>query len=167
LASLGCMAYELYKQEKLPKGMVYMHEKGFSDEKNLIAPCGNFCGSCALYRCAAMGDTEGQRRLAEHFSKGFPQYHSEPEGMVCIPCGENFDRCWSPDCEVYICCVKEERLDFCYECDDFPCEKLRPYRGCPPAHNLKVYNLLRIKKIGWREWLEKQKEDTRELHARY
>ena len=143
-------------------------KRDFSDEKNLIGPCGNFCGSCDLYRCAAMGDIEGQKRLAEYFNRYFPQYAPfSIKGMVCISCRENFDRCWSPDCGVYICCVKEERLDFCYECDDFPCEKLRPYRGCPPAHNLKVYNLLRIKKIGWREWLEKQKEDTRELHARY
>lgn len=140
--------------------------RDFSDEKNLIAPCGNFCGSCDLYRCAAIGDVEGQKRLAEWFNEHFPKYQFEAEGMVCIPCREDFERCWSPDCVVYICCVRKKKLDFCYECDDFPCERLRPRRSID-AHNLKVYNLLRIKRMGWREWLEEQKEDPRELHARY
>lgn len=49
-----------------------MDIKGFprrSEEKNLIAPCGIFCGACDLYRCAANGDTEEQERLAEFFRK--------------------------------------------------------------------------------------------------
>ena len=139
---------------------------GITENKNLIAPCGNFCGACDMYRCAAHGNKAGQEKLAEYFRK-----HHDPDAqadwMVCIPCRENLEKCWSPDCKVFECCVNRKHLDFCYECEDFPCELLKPHGGCPPAHNLKVFNLLRIKKLGWQKWLEEAKSDSRELHARY
>ena len=31
---------------------------------------------------------------------------------------------WSPDCWILECCVDKKKLEFCYECEDFPCDKL-------------------------------------------
>ena len=137
-----------------------------TDEKNLIAPCGNFCGACDLYRCAANADRAGQERLAEHFRKHHDP-NAQADWMACVPCRENIEKCWSNDCKVFHCCVKEKGLDFCSNCENFPCDLLKPFSGCPPAHNLKVFNLVRIKKLGWKKWLEEAEADPRELHARY
>mgnify|MGYP003806128979 FL=1 len=140
---------------------------GITDEKNLVAPCGNFCGACDMYRCAAHGNRAGQEKLAERFRKHLGMPDAQTEWMVCVPCRQNLEKCWSADCKVFHCCVKEKGLDFCFECDDFPCDLLKPCSGCAPAHNLKVFNLVRIQKLGWKKWLEEATADPRELHARY
>jgi hypothetical protein len=46
----------------------------------------------------------------------------------------------------------------CCDCDDFPCAFLAPVAdlaGLRP-HNIKVYNLCRIKKVGLDLWIEKE-----------
>lgn len=67
-----------------------------------------------------------------------------------------------PICETYKC-VTERGINFCYECDDFPCEKLQPIVNFEifMPHNSKVYNLLMIKKLGLVKWNEicEQKSD--------
>lgn len=48
----------------------------------------------------------------------------------------------------------EKGHNFCYECEDFPCEKLQPIVNFEIflPHNSKIYNLLMIKKLGIVEW---------------
>jgi len=46
-------------------------------------------------------------------------------------------------------------VTYCYECADFPCEKLMPtFQGAKFPHNMKVYNLCRMKLIGIDKWIE-------------
>jgi hypothetical protein len=58
-----------------------------------------------------------------------------------------------------LACVKEKGVDFCYECPQFPCDKLQPCasRSEKLPHNLKVYNLCRIKQIGLEAWSNETK----------
>jgi len=67
-----------------------------------------------------------------------------------------------PVCKTYKC-VTERGYNFCYECDDFPCEKLQPIVNFEifMPHNSKVFNLLMIKKLGLVKWNEicEQKSD--------
>ena len=58
-----------------------------------------------------------------------------------------------PECQTYEC-VKSKGSEFCYECKDFPCEKLQPILNFEifGPHNSKVYNLIMIQKLGLEEW---------------
>ena len=60
-----------------------------------------------------------------------------------------------PTCKTYQC-VQERGFNFCYECEDFPCEKLQPILNFEifAPHNSKVYNLLMIQKLGIAKWNE-------------
>lgn len=60
-----------------------------------------------------------------------------------------------PKCKTYQC-VQEKGFNFCYECDEFPCEKLQPILNFEifAPHNSKVYNLLMIQKLGIAKWNE-------------
>ena len=53
-------------------------------------------------------------------------------------------------------CITEKGHDFCFECNDFPCEKLQPIVNFEifMPHNSKIYNLLMIKKLGIEKWNE-------------
>ncbi len=60
-----------------------------------------------------------------------------------------------PICKTYQC-VQEKGFNFCYECNDFPCEKLQPILNFEIffPHNSKIYNLLMIQKLGLTKWNE-------------
>jgi hypothetical protein len=71
------------------------------------------------------------------------------------------------DCATYECCVNKKMVVFCFQCDEFPCMRLAPSldsaeRGYP--HNIKLYNLGRIKAIGVEKWAEQEVDDIRELY---
>jgi len=63
-------------------------------------------------------------------------------------------------CQTYDCCVNKRGLDFCYQCDDFPCLKLAPIseRAEVRRHNTKIYNLLMLKKLGLDKYIQKSGE---------
>ena len=67
-----------------------------------------------------------------------------------------------PTCKTYEC-VTSKGFNFCYECEDFPCEKLQPILNCEifAPHNSKVYNLVMIKKLGIVKWNEICEEKTK------
>ncbi|MFX0075579.1 MAG: DUF3795 domain-containing protein [Candidatus Hermodarchaeota archaeon] len=60
-----------------------------------------------------------------------------------------------PVCKTYQC-VTEKGHEFCYECSDFPCEKLQTIVNFEIflPHNSKIYNLLMIQKLGLSKWDE-------------
>ncbi len=113
-----------------------------NDERlSLVAACGIDCGNCSLYLCrdnAALTDHLVQRGIAR-------------EKLPCPGCRAAEGRCpviGSP-CETYEC-VHLKEVDFCSECGDFPCPKLCPAsnRADVLPHNLKVFNLCTIERIG-------------------
>ena len=57
----------------------------------------------------------------------------------------------------YACAVNDKKLGFCYECEDFPCLKLAPCadRAQETPHNIKVYSLIWLQKLGIDAWFEK------------
>jgi len=102
-------------------------------KKEMIAVCGLDCSSCDIRK--ASHDSEAARRLVAWFKK--EGWLKENEGieeaikrnMYCNGCRSDRSVHWSPDCWILKCCVDEKRLDFCYECDIFPCEKLVEWSG--------------------------------------
>ncbi len=60
-----------------------------------------------------------------------------------------------PVCKTFQC-ITNKGYEFCYECEDFPCEKLQPIVNFEifTPHNSKVYNLLMIEKLGLSKWNE-------------
>ena len=67
-------------------------------------------------------------------------YHLPPEGCATLTC------------------AKDKGVEFCSDCDDFPCSYLAPLADGAERypHNLKLYNLCRIKKIGVELWIEQE-----------
>jgi hypothetical protein len=71
----------------------------------------------------------------------------------------------SEPCNVYRC-IQEKGLDFCCECDDFPCDHLHPYADMAPhvPHNTKVFNLCLIKKMGLERWAEEKARSVKDTY---
>jgi len=63
-------------------------------------------------------------------------------------------------------CVKSKGAEFCHECSDFPCLFLAPMadEAAKYPHNMKLYNLCRIKKVGIERWIE---EEAGQIRKKY
>lgn len=104
--------------------------------KKKHAPCGIYCPTCP----------------------GVQAYR-------CKGCRENKGQILKfPVCKTYECATGKGH-EFCYECDDFPCEKLQPIANFEIflPHNSKIYNLLMIQKWGLEEW-DKICEEKQKLY---
>jgi hypothetical protein len=119
------------------------------DKKALVAPCGLDCFNCEIYKDnltsnmaemlhAKLGvdvkdiPCEGCRRQeGRHF-------HFPPEGCATLDC------------------AKSKGVELCCDCNEFPCALLAPMAdgAARYPHNMKVYNLCRIKKDGLERWIE-------------
>ena len=123
------------------------------EERALISPCGLYCGGCALYK--ARTDEALRQKIAER--RGIPV----GELPLCAGCRPSKGRVRAsggdPVCSTYACAVDDRGVEFCYECEDFPCLKLAPCadRAQEIPHNTKVYNLILLQKLGIDTWLER------------
>ena len=122
-------------------------------ERALITPCGLDCGSCPLYM--ARTDETLRKKIAER--QGIPV----EKVLVCAGCrplqGLIPVLGLEAVCDIYACAVDDKKVEFCYECEDFPCLKLAPCadRAQEIPHNTKIYNLIWLQKLGVDAWLEK------------
>jgi len=121
-------------------------------ERMLIAPCGIYCGNCVLYR--AHTDQALREKIAQRL--GIPA-KKVPVCIGCRPAKGNIKVAeGTPICDTYACAVNNKRVEFCYQCEDFPCLKLAPCadRAQEIPHNTKVYSLVLLQKLGVDAWLE-------------
>ncbi len=122
------------------------------DIRNLTAPCGIDCFNCDLH------EDNITEELVEMISKNM----NIPEALVyCKGCRDQKGKIM----DAFACktwdCVSEKGYEFCYECDEFPCGK---FLTCADGaskfpHNYKMYNLCRIKLLGFEKWAEEAKSN--------
>ena len=130
------------------------------EERTLISPCGLYCGSCTRYR--ARSDEALRKKMAER--EGI----AVEEVRLCVGCRQSGGMASRGDvaCDTYACAVDAKEVEFCYECEDFPCLKLAPCadraQGIP--HNTKIYSLILLQKLGLDAWLEEYETRLRQYY---
>ena len=90
-------------------------------ENKMIAVCGLICNGCDILE--ATNDKKIAHEIADWFKK---EKHIEVkiEDIHCDGCKGDRKKHWSADCWILQCCVDKKGLDFCFQCEDFPCKKL-------------------------------------------
>ena len=108
-------------------------------EEELIAPCGMNCAVCIAY----------QARKLDLKKQGFNRTYCPG----CIPRGEH---ClfMKANCDL----VGKGLVRFCYECDDFPCNRLKALdkRYRTKYHLSMIENLIFIRDQGMQAFLEQE-----------
>ncbi|HNW98972.1 MAG TPA: DUF3795 domain-containing protein [Bacteroidales bacterium] len=122
-----------------------------SERLNLVAPCGIDCGICELYTCK-----DNTQLFDQLVAKGISK-----DIIPCKGCRPTNGKCplIQKICETFNC-ISKKKLNFCYECNDFPCLTLHPSadRANKLPHNMKMYNLCTIKKEGVENFVKKSSE---------
>ena len=120
---------------------------GQSESIELATPCGLYCGACTVFK--ARGDTARTEKIAQ--AMGIPV-----EQVNCRGCRaeKGLIKFMGEPCPTYEC-LAQKGLQFCYECEDFPCLKLAPCADKAQSlpHNTKIYNLVLLQKLGFQKWL--------------
>jgi hypothetical protein len=123
----------------------------------LTAPCGLDCFNCPVL----------EDNITEEYKKQVSGFLGiTPEETPCGGCINERGHCkFATDghCSTWDC-VQEKGVTYCHECSDFPCELLMPsQQGAQFPHNIKVYNLCRMKLLGIDKWIE----EAAEIRMRY
>jgi len=139
------------------------------DYARLTAPCGLDCFNCVFYLAQ---ESREARAVLERNSRlnGLPV-----DMMLCRGCRDQaglieLHRFVSSRAEDEPCpafeCTQKKGLDFCCQCDDFPCDVLHPCadRAEKVPHNTKVFNLCLIRKMGLEEWAKHKAARVRETY---
>jgi len=105
---------------------------------NELSPCGVFCGACPSFNKSCNGcssDDHEQKRISKF------------------------------DCRLRICCYTEKGLDYCADCDQFPCKLINKklinsHKNDPRYHYRHEIpkNFAKLKSIGLDNYIEFQKQ---------
>lgn len=119
--------------------------------KSLTSPCGIDCFNCPTY----------EDNITKELTVYLAGVLKKPEEDVpCKGCRVN-NGCtlYNFPCET-LNCVKDKEYEFCYECGEFPCSRFNPSAENAEKypHNLKVYNLCKIKNDGLENWVKEAKD---------
>ncbi len=120
-------------------------------QKELLAPCGLYCGVCGIRIAHANNDLKFKEKLA-------PIYGLKPEEIHCAGCKGN------PDDVIVFCrmcpiksCTTERGHEGCHQCDEFPCKHIESF---PIAVGKKV--ILRAipqwRQLGTEKWVEEEEK---------
>lgn len=128
------------------------------DKKALTAPCGLDCFNCPVH------ENNLTDELAEliHSQKGVPK-----EEIACKGCRQEDGKHYHlPDGCATLDCAKANGVRLCCDCNGFPCAFLAPISDMANhyPHNIKTYNLCRIKRVGLDRWIE---EEAGEMRKKY
>ncbi len=110
-------------------------------DARLIAPCGMDCSHCSAYLNYKYGKINKAGKI------NISCAGCRPRDKKCAPIIKRCEK------------LREHEIDFCHECEDFPCEWVKKLearyvkRGYP---NSFIANNLRIKEIGEEAFQEEQ-----------
>jgi hypothetical protein len=146
----------------------------YDDILKCLAPCGLSCQKCFAYTEGniAKHSKELVKLLgnfdiyAERFSKFLPEFmdYQSFKGVLayfanpdCTGCRTG--TCKYPNCGVVVC-FREKGVDFCFQCDDFPCDKTN---FDSHLHKRWIKMNERMKEIGVEDYYEETKDLCRYL----
>jgi Protein of unknown function (DUF3795) len=109
--------------------------------------CGGYCGACPQFLASENGTLE---QLAA-------RRNSTPDETRCHGCKSVVVSGWCRICNLKQCAQKQG-LEFCGECDQYPCADLQAFIDDPryPYHTLVPQNLAAIREKGLDAWLAEQ-----------
>jgi hypothetical protein len=87
-------------------------------KKELLAPCGLWCGVCSIYVAHRDNNTKFKEKLLPVY-RGFAKDVDDIACTGCLSDGTVFPVCRV--CAIKKCC-EEKNIEGCYQCEEFPCK---------------------------------------------
>jgi len=141
---------------------------------SFLAPCGLSCRKCFAYSKGEIGHHSKKLQellgnfdiYAERFSRFLPQFKNYPsfKKMLAYFAAPDCLNCRQGTCKYANCgvvdCYQKKGVDFCYQCDEFPCNK---NNFDPHLEKRWLQMNSRMKEIGVEAYYEENKDVCRYL----
>lgn len=123
----------------------YYYRSKIKTEDSLLGYCGLYCGACPNYQ-----KTDTIKPV--DFKK---ENFYEP----CEGCNSIIKTEWCSKCDIAEC-NKNRNIRVCYDCKEFPCEKMKKFMNDEkyPYHKEVPEKMMMLKKIKLERWLEAQEK---------
>jgi hypothetical protein len=120
-------------------------EKMGESDKRTAAVCGLYCEACSWF----ISTTEDLERLKALAARR----NWSVEESKCYGCRSDKRLPYCEGCKMLACAAKRG-IDFCSECEEYPCDDLTQFQSAMP-HRIELWdNLERIKSVGYKQWLK-------------
>ena len=115
----------------------------------LVGVCGLFCPACRIF-LAQSESLEKRMKMAKALQ-------IPVEALKCDGCRSQNRFIYCDICTMSAC-TKKAGLDFCADCEDYPCTPLKKFRvGLP--HRIELWeSQTRIREVGYEKWFEEMLE---------
>lgn len=122
------------------------------DKQNFdtAAVCGLFCKSCGIYMATQTNNEMVINRIAERLQVPKDQ-------IKCNGCRSDVLTTHCKSCN-FRDCIDKKGIQFCSECDEYPCASLKEFQIQMP-HRVELFpSLDQIAALGWEKWYELAQE---------
>ena len=119
-------------------------------KKELLSPCGLYCGVCAVYIAHNSNDDEFKKQILPIFEEWGANTIDDIACEGCLSADIIFPFCQT--CAIKKC-TKEKKIKGCHQCDEFPCEIIEKW----PSLEGKQVMLKEIpiwREIGTEDWVK-------------
>lgn len=121
-------------------------------EKELLAPCGLYCGVCGIRTAHRTQDPKLKDKLAR-------AYGLSPEDISCEGCLSASPFKFCRVCAIRQC-AGDRSFEGCYQCGDFPCSRVNEY-PFPEARERILKAVPRWRELGTERWVEAEEKRYR------
>lgn len=128
------------------------------ERNELAAPCGLYCGVCAIY----VADRDGNDRFKEKLA---PVYGVSVDQVRCHGCLSDEPFVYCQVCPIKSCVV-EKNYEGCHQCDDFPCGHIEEF-PIPVAKKVILRSIPAWKELGTERWMQEEEKRYRCPHCDY
>ena len=118
-------------------------------EKELLAPCGLYCGVCAILMAYRDGNEKFKERLTG-------VYGVKVEDIRCRGCLSDDAFVYCRSCPIKSC-TAEKGLEGCHQCDDWPCELVDKF-PMPVGKKVMERSIPAWRELGTEAWVAAEVE---------
>jgi hypothetical protein len=118
---------------------------------NLLAPCGLYCGVCAVYISHRDNNLKFKEKLVNVY-KPMTSSIDDVECTGCLSDGVVFEYC--KNCPIKSC-VKEKELEGCHQCETWPCKIIKRF-PIPVGKQVIMRAIPQWRDYGTEKWVEKE-----------
>jgi hypothetical protein len=117
--------------------------------KNLLAPCGLYCGVCAIY----IAHRDDNLKFKERLRGLYGRWSKNVEDIKCTGCMSDdvvFGFCQK--CPIRDC-VKGNGIEGCHQCDEWPCGMIERF-PIPVGKKVLMKDIPKWRELGTEKWVE-------------
>jgi len=117
--------------------------------KDLLAPCGLYCGVCAVYIAHRDNNTKFKEKLVKVY-QSFTKSLDDVQCTGCLSEGDVFGYCQT--CPIKSC-VRLKEIEGCFQCEDWPCKIIKRF-PIPVGKRVIMRSIPEWRELGTEKWVK-------------